>query len=311
MGKYLAVSYDSERVYIALVKNGVVSGAASGPIVSAKNTGEAVSVAVRDTAQKHNLKNPESAMAIRDTECLTKRLDGKQLTEGDLMMNLPFEFGDFIRSGLEADYIFDYQVVYADKKERRLLAVAVPRTTVNDAIEIASDAEMELSRLVPETCALGDLVEYFSHGLKCAIVVINSEDTMIRLYSGPECIASHEINYGVSLIKEALQARSLSFFEGSAAAKGEVFDSELARDVADSLSMNILSALDYFHEQGVFDATMPVYLAGEGALVPQIMRRLREESGATCENIAKLMKGSIEENLAPMLASAIGAAIDR
>ena len=310
MGKYLAVNYDSERVYIAAVKNGVVSGAATGLIVSAKNTGEAVSTAVKETMLKYGLKGAEAALVIPDTECFTKRIDGSQLAESDLLMNLPFEFGDYIRSGLEGDYIFDYQVLHAAKKERKLLAVAVLRSIVSDTIEIASDAGLELSRLVPETCALGDLIEHHTPGLKCAVISINSEDTMLRLYSGPECVASHEINYGVSLIKGALQDRSISLFENSVA-KSEVFDSELARNVSESLSESILSALEYFYEQGIFDSSMPIFLAGEGALVQPLVKQLRDKSRLSCENIIRLMQGSIEENLAPVLASAVGAAIDR
>ena len=311
MGKYLAVTYDRERVYTALVRNGAVAGAATGLIMSAKNSGEAISTAVRETAAKHGLKTPESAMTLPDRDCLTKRLDGTQLTEADLLMNLPYEFGDYIRTGMEADYKFDYQVVYADKHERRILAVAVLRSAISEAVEIATDAATELSRLVPETCALGDLIETHTRGLKCAVITVGGEETMIRLYAGAECYASHEINFGVSMIREELQNRNLSFFEGAAPLRNEVLEGTVAREESESLAMNVLSALDYFREEGLFFPEMPIYFAGEGALVPRILRQIAEGTGAKCETVAKLIKGTIDENLAVMLAPAIGAAIER
>ena len=313
MSRLLAVRYDSERVYGALIKNGAVTSASSIPIVSAKNSSESISNTIRALTAKAGFHDRETAMCLPDNDCLTRLLEIGAITEAELNMNLPYEFGEFIPSGAEGDYIFDYQTMAGEKgAANQILAVAVSRRTVNFYRDLADDSDLELVRLVPETLALGDLVEAGAmRGKLCCIITVDADSTMLRIFRGSRNMASHEITGGIAMVKEAMMNHNVSFFNGSKENRAAVLNLDYCRENVESVCTNIVSALAYFLERRLLRPYTPIFLAGEGALIPSLGETLSRSVGDKCENIAKLIPGQIDNETAAMLAPAIGAAMIR
>ena len=313
MAKILAITNDSERVYVALLNNGAADGARSAPIVSSRNTSEGIAAAIRNIKAKTGSNESDAAMALPDVDCILKTMDLGERTDRDLEMNLPYEFGEFIPTGSESNYAYDYQVLpHAKGEEIRLLCAAVQRKAIYQCTDVAQDAKLNLVRLAPETVALGDLiVKNGMDGKPCCIIDIGADTVLIRIYRGIECLASHEIMGGVAVIREALQSRNLGFFEGTREERRVVFDQQLCRDAAAGVAANIISALAYFLEQRILRPYTPIYLMGEGSLIPNLCENLSHGIGTECMNIAKLIPGRIEDEYAAVLAPAIGAAMLR
>jgi len=313
MARILAITNDSERVYAAMVKNGAVEMARTTPIVSTKNNSEGIAAAIRNMTSKTDFSEHNAAMTLPDEESILKPMEAGDLTEQDLQMNLPYEFGEYIATGSEQNYMYDYQVLPGEKGQpRRLLAVAVQRKAVYHCTDIAEDAKLTLVRLAPETVALGDLVEAsWLSGKLCCIIDVGPDSALLRIFKGCECLASHEVMGGIAMIKEALHNRNLSFFEGTREERRSVLDQPHCREAAANVSANIISALAYFLEQRILKPYTPIYLMGEGSLIPALVDNLSRGVGVECQNIAKLIPGKIEDEYAALLAPAIGAALLR
>ena len=252
-------------------------------------------------------------MTLPDVECVFKQKEAGSVSERELEMSLPYEFSDYIAAGSEGNYLYDYQVLPAKKGEAaRLLCVAAQRKAIALCADIATDAKLSLTRLAPETVALGDLIESGNlHGKLVCIIDVGAEAVLVRIYRGVECLASHEIMGGILPIKEALQTLNLSFFDGTAEERAAVFNQSVCRQTVESLNTNILSALAYFLERRILIPYTPIFLMGEGALVPALRESLSRGVGAECVNISALIPGQIDEEHAAVLAPAIGAAMLR
>ena len=313
MSKLLAVCYDNERVYGAMLKNGAVMASGHVPIISAKNSSESISNTIRSLTAKADFHDREVAMCLPDNDCFSKELELGGVTETELNMNLPYEFSEFIPSGSEGDYIFDYQVLPTPKDAPgRILAVAASRRVVNYYRELAEDANLELVRLVPETSALGDLVEGSScAGKMCCIISVGADSTMVYIFEGSKNLATHEITGGIAMIREGLQSHGVSLFDGSKQVRDSVLAMDYCVENIEGVCTSILSALGFFLEKRLFRPYTPIYLAGEGSLIPSLREKLSKGVGIECENIAKLIPGTIDNETAAVLAPAIGAAMMR
>lgn len=313
MARILAITNDSERVYAAMLRNDAVEITRSAPIVTAKNNSEGIAAAIRNMTSKSDFNESAAAMALPDYECILKQREAGDISERDLEMNLPYEFNEFIATGSEQNYAYDYQVLPTRRgNPRRLLLAAVQRKSIYLCTDIAADAKLNLVRLAPETVALGDLVAAGGlSGKLCCIIDIGIDSVLLRIYRGVECLASHEVMGGVAVIREALQARNLGFFEGTREERETVMNQPHCREAAEGISANIISALAYFLEQRILRPYTPIYLMGVGSLVPALSKSLSRGVGADCPNISKLIKGKIENEYAALLAPAIGAALLR
>lgn len=313
MAKILAVAHDADRVYLAMVKNGAVETARSVPIVSAKNNSEGIAAAIRNLTAKNEFRESTAAMALPDVECVFRQLSPGNVSERELEMNLPYEFGDYISAGSEENYIFDYQVLPAAKGEpARLLCVAAQRKAIAACADIAEDAKLNLVRLAPETVALGDLVEAGSlRGKLCCLISVGADSALVRIYRGVECLASHEVMGGVLPVREALQLHNLTFFDGSREERAAVYNQSICRRAVESVCAGILNAMAYFLERRILVPYTPVFLMGEGALIPGLRENLSRGVGADCVNVSALIPGRIDDELAAMLAPAVGAALLR
>ena len=313
MAKILAVAYDADRVYLAALKNGAVEAVRSAPIVSTKNNSEGIADAIRSLTAKSEFGESSAAMALADVECVFKQRAAEGVSERELEMNLPYEFGDFIAAGSEANYIYDYQALPAEKGEAvRLLCVAAQRKAVALCKDVAEDAKLNLVRLAPETVALGDLVEASSmRGKLCILVDVGAESVLVRIYRGVECLASHEIMGGVLPVKEALQMHNLGFFDGTDEERAAVYSQSICRQTAENIAADVVSALAYFLERRILVPYTPLFLLGEGALIPGLRESLSRGVGTECVNVSALISGRIDDAHAAVLAPAIGAAMLR
>lgn len=342
MAKLLAFRENGERVFLALMNNGVITQTATGIIAGTKNTDEEISNALRELMGKEGIRVSEGAAALPDNTCIMKEIDVTNMSASNLSMNLPYEFGEFIPVGQEINFVFDYQVLPAvrikkEKKKtkekvrfkdlfrkhekteeekqaerRRILGTAVSRGLIAQKSEIAKDAGFSLARLAPESVALGDLVETSPYRDRdCCIISMGLDSTVIRIYRRYENIASHEINLGLRPVRDILADHNFSFFEGNAAQRSAVFDSPECLSITKELVAEIAYVLNYFSERGFYGKETEVFLAEEGALIAPLARDLSAQLGRECRTAAALMKGKVKEEDAAMLAAAVGAAIFR
>ena len=159
---------------------------------------------------------------------------------------------------------------------------------------------------------MGDLVEGSAlKGKLCCIITVDADSTMVRIFRGSRNLASHEITGGIAMVKEAMMNHNVSFFDGSKENRSAVLNLDYCRENVESVCTNIVSALAYFLERRLLRPYTPIFLAGEGALIPSLGETLSRSVGDKCENIAKLIPGQIDNETAAILAPAIGAAMIR
>ena len=336
MAKLIAYRENGERVFLALLNNGAVTQTASGHIAGTRNTDEEISNAVRELMNKEGMKAAEGVTVLPDNACIMKEIDVTGMSAANLAMNLPYDFGEFVPAGQEVNFVFDYQVLPVIKAEKppkqkhklfekgkkekevrqpdryRVLATAVSRGTIARQTEIAKDAGFTLTRLAPESVALGDLVAVSPYRDRdCCIISMGLDSTVIRIYRRFENIASHEINVGLRPVKMILGDHNFSFFDGNPAQRNAVFDTEECAETIKELVSQIAYVLDYFAERGFYHADTEVFLAEEGAIIAPLARDLSAQLGKECRNVSALMRGKVKDEDAAMLAAAVGASVVR
>lgn len=112
----LGIDIGTNRLKLALIKNGSVKKTASVPVpenlfregrITSPDT---LAGLLREAVQKNHMHVQDAAMVLSDDPLYLRILNMPPMTEEQLTYNLPYEFNDYITGELK-DYVFDYAVL--------------------------------------------------------------------------------------------------------------------------------------------------------------------------------------------------------
>ena len=167
--KYIGIDLGSEFLKIAVHENNRICGEISeripeqfrmdGKIISLESAAEFL----KETGRKHGLSRYGACVVLPEKQVITKRVCMAGMDPKHLMLNLPYEFYDYLEHSVE-EWIYDYSLAdpIPDGAEQNesvdLLAAAVPVRVVEWYQKLIRIVGWKLSAMAPASSAISNLI---------------------------------------------------------------------------------------------------------------------------------------------------------
>jgi len=311
MGKvYTGIDIGSSQVKFAVCDaNGIRRLAAAplpeqlvrdGRIVSP----EAMSDFLFAAAREHKIKNRDCAIILPAALAFSRRLTVPLMTEGQLKINLPYEFRDFI-SQEKDKYFYDYAVAGQIKNEAGkaveldLMAAATLKSTIADYTAMLRRAGFKLCLAAPVEFAYSNLLRRHESALPAdvpkeyCIIDIGHTATRIYIYSGSRFEVTRVIDYGCAMLDTVI-ADELHEDEHIARTykvinHNNVQALERCFDIYHAIAIEIMRVINFYGFNNPNSHLTDAYYCGGGAHIALLLENIAATIGLELHSIEQLM----------------------
>lgn len=253
---------------------------------------------------EENIKQKDCVLMLSPSQIFFRQLTMPPMTVDELLINLPFEFRDFIE-GDPGDYVFDYAVDHLDYDDEgnvtsmQLYAAAVERRLVELRADILRKAGFRLRIAAPSLLTYAQLLDGYAKAhpdepeRDVALINIGFADITISLYKGSRFDGIRTINFGCRDLDNAIAelkgidphvagAYKHTNFEG-------VLDTPEAHAVYDRLDFEVIKVINFYNFSNPDGDISAIYLLGGGSEIVQLVDSMRESLDIPILSIEQLL----------------------
>ena len=215
----LGVDIGYDNLKLVLMSGTAVKGAATipmprnmirdGHVVSIESMGDMIRTAVKE----NSLRARQAAFALSNEAVYVKSVAMPAMTADQLLYNLPFEFRDYITGELR-EYIFDYGLYEKDpaaenENKLEMLAVACPKSVIDEARQIIRKSGMKLSGAGPALSSYMQLIRLLEKkrqggpGEYC-ILDLGYQSIRMYIFHGERHVVTRILDIGMSSLDQVL-----------------------------------------------------------------------------------------------------------
>lgn len=240
-----------------------------------------------------------AALVLPPADCLVRRLTLPAMTEKELTLNLPYEFRDYIAQGKDR-YQYDYAVlamhegVDGTPESMDLLAVACPRQTIDDYLNLFRRAGMNLRVALPEQAALQNLIGGNPDALaNCCVIDFTHLSTKLHFFVDGcyDVVRTIEIG-GTDIDRAIAQDRGVDEHIASNYKLSNFEDAQrsaAAMAVYDSIAVEIGRAINFYGFNNPDITIEAAYCCGGGSLLEPLMETVESHVDLELRSIVDIM----------------------
>lgn len=214
--------------------------------------------------------------ALPETFVFSKTVQMPKMTDKEYLVAIPNEIADFLPISIN-DVYFDYQILVAhpDEPLNDILVVATPKRLVDDFVEMAQLAGLELVALETKPLAVGRAIIGDKNKEGSLVIHIGSEYSRIAIWDDGNLKLTTTVNTGQNQLMDSLG------FTGKIENK-EVKITEInEKDIAVPLNNIIeetINAIKYYSNRGYKPKPISrIMLCGSGVLINGLDRMIEKE----------------------------------
>lgn len=290
-------------------KSGMVIHEVRLPENMMENSGVAMPNAFSDflkkTRRKLHLPKGEGALVIPANQVICRLVTLPVMTKEQLLMNLPYEFSDFMQ-GESDQYFCDYAVCDSalekeeqeteeeaeqeaeEQKEMTMMAAAVSKNQAYQYIRMFAQAGIKLKILLPEEMALIQLVRSFREKnadspAEYCFVDLGHQSTRITVVNRDRIQATRQVPLGGRnvdmVIADSMNVDAFLANSYKASNYMDVLQSPGCMEVYNQIAVEILKVINFY--QFTFrESNLPgIYLIGGGAGIAPLCRVIEDVVG--------------------------------
>lgn len=223
-----------------------------------------------------------------------------RMTTSQLMMNLPYEFSDFIQGEAE-QYFCDYAVCAPteedDEKAIPMMAAVAAKSRLASYVQMFAQAGIRLGTILPQEMALINIAKSRSVGPEEYFFVdLGHQYTRITAIWRDRVHATRQIPIGGRSIDLAFAQETGvdAFLAGSyklSDYQGAHSDPALV-DLCDRIAVEILKVLNFYQFTYRNSSLEGIYLAGGGAALPTLRQAIQNTVSLPLLDPAELLPGA-------------------
>ena len=259
------------------------------------------------------------ALVLPSQQVIAHHVTMPVMNETELMLNLPFEFRDFVgRDGGKYDY--DYSVMSVNDGVMELYAAAVPKAVVEEYYSIFKKAGMTLKVAIPAEMAWLNLINNNKDlPRKLCVVDIGHNQTRVNIFVDGNFVMGKAIEMGGSLIDETIAAEqqvdSYVARTRKEANMNKVLNAEFCQEAYQALAIEVMKITNFFSYTDTSEggSLEHLYYCGGSSVIEPLRSTLLKGTGMTMHHIYRLlnMGENASGELAPYFALAAGAAVQQ
>lgn len=289
-----------------------------GRIVSTESMGEFI----KKAAAKARVGTRACAMILPAPQVFTRTMNMPLMTKGELALNLPYEFRDFITQEKDK-YFYDYAVMDTVKnaageiEELELIAAATLKETINEYSEMCHKAGFRLLMAIPEELAYMNIIRNYeasrstNGAFEYCFIDLGHATTRLHIFRGIKHQATRVIEFGAQMLDAAI-AEKLNIDEHIARLRkqtdgAEDLAGEACMNIYSMVSVEVMRALNFYRFNSPDSNLTDVFLCGGGARIEPFVNEIASDIGLPIHRIDDLLPDSGGSDDAVVCPLAVGA----
>lgn len=264
---------------------------------------------LKQTKKELNLPRGSAALVLPPSQVICRLVTMPRMTTEQLMMNLPYEFSDFIQ-GVADQYYCDYAVCEPQEGEDGeqgipMMAATASKDRLAEYARIFTRAGIRLKTVLPQEMALIHLAR--EHPEELFFVDLGHQHTRITVVWKDRVQATRQIGLGGRDLDLAV-ADELgvdAFLAGTykAANYQNVLSAPAVGDICERVAVEILKVINFYQFTYRSGNLRGIYLVGGGAALPPLRQAIAAAAGVELLDPAELLSGGGEGTAAGIFAA--------
>ena len=245
---------------------------------------EACADFIRQQLKDHNFHCRDLFMTVPTHGCFYRTLHMPVMNVQQLMLNLPYEFRDYINEQAD-EYYFDYAVLSREDQEMHIMAAAMRKELIEKYRAMAKQAGLRLRVLLPQALCYQRLLQYQldAEALKKDYAILDIDDDEMQINFLPHGVyeTTRSLTPGImGLTQVAAEHTELS----PTLIRKHLFDGVLdeyrhpaLQEEYETLAVQIMRILNFYSFNNPQNAVDTLYYFGDGARLTPLLDSLREQ----------------------------------
>lgn len=253
-----------------------------------------------------------ASLVLPPSQVICRLVTMPKMTTQQLMMNLPYEFTDFIQ-GAADQYYCDYALCTPAEGEEGIpmMAAVSAKQTLAEYVQMFSRAGFRLKTILPQEMALINLVKGLKEGAEeFCFVDLGHQSTRITVVWRDRVQATRQIALGGRNLDLAVaDGLGVDAFLANTYKVGDyqnVLEDQAVADVCDRIAVEILKMINFYQFTYRSSSLDRIYLVGGGAALPYLRTAIEDTVGLSVLSPDHLLPGVGERAAAGIFA--VGAA---
>lgn len=267
---------------------------------------ETMAQLLRQVRAEEHVRARDCAVVLSPDQCYFRHVSLPPMTAGELKLNLPYEFRDYIDDD-PASYVYDYAVDQMPlddlgRPERlELYAAAVQQATVDDLDAMLHKAGFKLRGIFPPQMAIARLLADHATAhpedaeSDTVVVDLGTGTVGVSLYHGEKYQAHRVVDFGCRAFDQAVaDVRNIDRYTAATYVQTNfegVLDTPECRAVCDRICVEVNKVVNFYNFSNRDKDIQRMYIMGGGAQVPQLVVALRDAVGIPVLSVTELMGG--------------------
>ena len=259
------------------------------------------------------------ALVLPSDYSLVRRMEMPVMDHKELVLNLPFEFHDFIEQGKDR-YFYDYAVlgpVLNDQSQLSgmdVLACAAPKDVIVDFGRMLSRAGLRLRTALPAVAALQDALERSESAQQdCCVIDFAHRHTRLHFFARGRYDVTRTIELGGRDVDRAI-AEEMGVEEHLAneykiSNFKECLQLQRPGQVFETMAVEITRALNFYGFNNPEQELTCAYCVGGGANLGELVALLEQELPLPLLPASRLLGSQLQDESLAACAAAVGATL--
>ena len=239
-----------------------------------------------------------ASLVLPPSQVICRLVTMPKMTTTQLMMNLPYEFTDFIH-GVADQYYCDYALCTPGEGEEEgvpMMAAVAAKQTLAEYVQMFARAGIRLKTILPQEMALINLVKGLGgEAEEFCFVDLGHQSTRITVVWRDRVQATRQIALGGRNLDLAVaDSLGVDAFLANTYKLGDyqnVLDGQGVADVCDRIAVEILKVINFYQFTYRSSNLDGVYLVGGGAALPCLRKAIEDTVGLSVLSPDRLLPG--------------------
>lgn len=278
----------------------------------------AFSAFLKKTRKELRLPGGPAGLLLPPSQVICRLVTLPRMSLDQLMLNLPYEFNDFIH-GEPHQYYCDYALCReteeaGEEEPLTMMAAAAQRHQIQEYVRMFAAGGFSLRRILPQEMALIQLVEAYRRSRPDApeefcFIDLGYLSTRIFIIHGDRIQTTRRINIGCreldSVVADFFHVDQFLADSYKRTDYQGILEQPQCMEIYDQIGVEALKLINFYHftyRQNQLDS---VYFIGGGAEIEPLRRVLSEALGLTPRPVSELFSGVQNQEPSPF-ACAVG-----
>ncbi|MCR5304503.1 MAG: pilus assembly protein PilM [Lachnospiraceae bacterium] len=258
---------------------------------------EAMSQFIKEILKKAKISSGKCSIVMPGGLYHLRRTKVAAMTVGQLKVNLPYEFHDYISQDTDS-YVYDYSVLGNDGNELDIMTAALQKDRMNRMERMCREAGLKLTGIVPDVLCLQNVLERYiqSTGAESkdfVLLDIGHVSTTLYFFRDGIYEISRDMSFGGDSLSQKvadetgvdIHIAQLNIEKN----QNDVLKNDNLVEIYESIATEINRVLNFYNYNNPGNKIECIYFCGGGSHVAPLMQTITNTTGMAMRSVNELI----------------------